>query len=56
MTGVTRDLLRAFEDCRTGNLKDLKFLIANGLPIDSTVRFFANSSYHCPFSVYHAHI
>lgn len=39
MAVVTRELLRAFEDSKTGNLQNLKHLIANGLPIDSTVFF-----------------
>lgn len=40
MTIVTRELLRAFEDSKTGNIQNLKHLVANGLPIDSTVFFY----------------
>jgi hypothetical protein len=46
MSAVTRELLRAFEDCKTGNLNDLDDLIKKGLPIDCTV--FPSSNPSCP--------
>ena len=39
MATLSRELLRAFDDCKTGNLKDLKQLIADGVPIDATLPF-----------------
>jgi hypothetical protein len=55
MSAVTPELLRAFEDCKTGNLNDLDDLIKKGLPIDCTVFSSSNSSFRSrAFSMFRA--
>lgn len=42
---VDMPLLQAFDDCKSGNLKHLRQLVAKGVQIDATVLF--NSNFSC---------